>query len=293
MKIYAVVVGYEPNLENLDDLIRILAEKDCHVILADNSEKRPVTQEMLQTPCTILSLHGNQGIAKAQNEGIQCALKKGAECVGFFDQDSRIDGKLLDALLAGLQRHPGAVVAPVSVEADTGQEYPSAVLCENGMSRDVFCLQEKTDVQVDLVISSGTFVWSNALQKIGGMDEDFFIDFVDIEWCLRCKKKQVPIYVVPSAVMKHKIGNTSCKVGPITISVHSPYRTYYKVRNSFLMRKKGASFLFLVQQILPAVAYNLFLLFDKEKGKEYRKFYFAGLRDGLQNRTGEYHETRR
>ena len=57
MKVYAVVVGYEPNLENLDDLIRILAEKDCHVILADNSEKRPVTQEMLQTPCTILSLH--------------------------------------------------------------------------------------------------------------------------------------------------------------------------------------------------------------------------------------------
>lgn len=84
MKVYAVVVGYEPNLENLDDLIRILAEKDCHVILADNSEKRPVTQEMLQTPCTILSLHGNQGIAKAQNDAIQCALKKGAECVGFL-----------------------------------------------------------------------------------------------------------------------------------------------------------------------------------------------------------------
>ena len=56
MKVYAVVVGYEPNLENLDDLIRILAEKDCHVILADNSEKRPA-QSFLCTEIRELPKH--------------------------------------------------------------------------------------------------------------------------------------------------------------------------------------------------------------------------------------------
>ena len=44
-------------------------------------------------------------------------------------------------------------------------------------------------------------------------DEDFFIDFVDVEWCLRCKKNKVAIFVVPDAVMEHEIGISSVKLG--------------------------------------------------------------------------------
>ena len=91
---------------------------------------------------------------------------------------------------------------------------------------------------VDVVISSGMAITKETFDVVGLMDEEFFIDFVDTEWCLRCRSKNVEILMISAATMVHSIGDSSWNIGFMKIFVHSPIRSYYQTRNSFLFLRK-------------------------------------------------------
>lgn len=283
-----VIVTYEPNLDKLKALIRSVMEAGCVPVIVDNSERMKIANEELCPECLLISMPENVGIAMAQNVGIKAAMDAGAEVIGFFDQDSEIADELIPKLISRLNELGDAVVVPVSLDKESGKEYPSALMKKCGGTKDVYALNADHPVPVDFAISSGTFTTWKVMEKAGLFDEDFFIDFVDIEWCLRCRKSGIKIYVIPDAILYHKIGIRTIKKCGLTISVHSPYRTYYKVRNGFLLRRKKLKSLFVTKQILVALVHNFLLTFDKTQGKEYRKYYYAGLRDGIRKKTGKY-----
>ena len=76
----------------------------------------------------------------------------------------------------------------------------------------------------------------STLKDIGLMKEELFIDYVDIEWCLRAASKKFNFYAIPSATMSHAIGDERKSVLGREISIHSPFlRRYYLARNSIYM----------------------------------------------------------
>lgn len=285
---FVIIVTYEPELNNLKRLTQCVQDAGFVPLIVDNSEKHLVNPKEVSSQCQIVSMHQNAGIAAAQNVGISYAKKLGAEVIGFFDQDSTADEKLLKKLETTLKQLGECVVAPLALEKDTFQEYPVQKLNKIGYPYDVFVKGKKKAQQVDLVISSGMMTTAKVFEKVGNYDEDFFIDFVDVEWCLRCKKAGVPIFVIPDAVLLHKIGSENVTVGEMNIVVHSAVRTYYKVRNSFLLLYKKAGFVFTIRQILPAVLHNFLQIFSvKDKGM-YLKYYLLGILHGICGVRGKY-----
>src|SRR5690606_6704007 len=138
-----------------------------------------------------------------------------------------------------------------------------------------------------IVISSGTLATREALVTAGPMDERLFIDFVDTEWCLRCRKANVPIELIPGAVMRHRVGNRSLRRGPLTVLVHSAGRCYYQIRNCFLMfRMKHVPFVFAVHQTA-AVLVSRFLLLLAMRRMAYAQAYASGVFDGLRGIVGK------
>lgn len=283
-----IIVTYEPQLNNLKRLTQCVQEAGFVPVLVDNSENHPVKKKTVSSKSQILNMRGNVGIAAAQNAGVSYARKMGAGVIGFFDQDSAADEKLLIKLENALRQLGECVVAPAAVEKDTLLEYPVQRLNKFGYPKDVFVKGEKEPQQVDLVISSGMMTTAKVFEKVGNYDEDFFIDFVDVEWCLRCKKAGIPVFVIPDAVLLHKIGNANVTVGEMNIVVHSAVRTYYKVRNSFLLLYKKAGVVFTIRQILPAVLHNFLQIFSvKDKGM-YLKYYLLGILHGICGVRGKY-----
>ena len=63
------------------------------------------------------------------------------------------------------------------------------------------------------------------------MREDFFIDALDIEWCLRAKSLGYEVAMTNKAMMKHSIGEEANN----KIEGHSPFREFYICRNSIAM----------------------------------------------------------
>lgn len=284
----AIIVTYEPEMQQLKKIIQRIKQANFIPIIVDNSEKKVEKFEHEFPDSIIVSMEGNRGIAHAQNAGIARAVALNAQRIAFFDQDSDIDAELIEKLENYIEEKGMCVTVPVALEKDTLLEYPVQKLNCIGFPKDVYVKNKKHPQKVDIVISSGTMMNMKIIENVGGFDEDFFIDFVDVEWCLRCKKAEIPIYVLPDAILYHKIGNKTIDIAKMEIIVHSPIRTYYKVRNSFLLLYKKVNLLFTIRQILPAVFHNFLLIFQVENKKEYLKYYLLGIGHGICGVKGKY-----
>jgi len=288
MKCYAVIVAYNPDTSTLIKLCESITLQNYLVVIIDNSEN-PISSTLDDFDrYHVISLKENKGVAYAQNVGTRYAINEGAQVISFFDQDSVIPADLLHKLVAPHEANKLVITAPVSIDKYNRIEYPSRVLNDFGLPRDVYSADKKELVPVDIVISSGITASANVFNIAGMFDEDFFIDFVDTEWCLRCRKYGVLIIIVPDAIMEHSIGESSAKIGPFKSILHSPARTYYKTRNSILLVRKDVKILFALRQIISAVAHNLLLVFFAKQPLLHSKYYLLGILHGVLGITGKY-----
>src|SRR6266403_2830942 len=188
---------------------------------------------------SVLNLPANAGAGGGYAAGLDYAVReKKHDWVWLLDHDSvpRDDG--LEALLRGLELVEGSrqrvgVLAPVSVHPETQLSYPG-MLWRKGWVRPPSDWLEQAVCFVDAVISSGSLIRSGVVQAVGLPRADFFIDFVDYEYCLRLRRHGHRIAVVRDSLLEHAIGN------PRTINIlgyskswggHAPWREYYMSRN--------------------------------------------------------------
>ena len=182
-------------------------------MLVDNTEQPYLVDRQLPPGCELITLGLNTGIAHAQNVGTAAATAAGADVIAFLDQDSTIEPGLLRTLSRPLNLGVPDIVSPLYCDDVSEAELPSVRVNRYGMTRAVHRGDSSGPYSVDIVISSGTAATKEVFEVAGTFDEGLFIDFVDTEWCLRCRSKQMSIRVVPSAVMRHRIGSKSISLG--------------------------------------------------------------------------------
>jgi len=281
-KTYSVIVCYRPDLQQLQRLCKELIVGGSKVVLIDNTKEPYLENHMLPANCQLITLGHNSGIAHAQNIGVDAIIKAGGEVIAFFDQDSQIETKMFKLLISELNLGKSDIVSPRCLDNLNHIELPALVVNRYGIARPKYSLNSTHPYQVDIIISSGTVATKEVFQVSRNFDEDLFIDYVDTEWCLRCRKKDIPIRVVPSAIMYHRIGKNTIKIGPLTVQVHSPERCYYQIRNCFhLFRKCHIPFLFAAKEVLSIYINRMLLLFLVESPILYVKTYLHATIDGL------------
>jgi rhamnosyltransferase len=282
-----VIICYRPNLTQVLSLCASLVTDHAKVILVDNSEVTSLRGQQLPPNCELIPLGSNTGIARAQNIGIEAAIASGADIVAFFDQDSEVAKGSLIALVSTLRKGSPEVVSPLHFDNLSNQELPSVRVSKYGISKAVHRGRDKQPYSVDVVISSGMAATKEVFSIAGVLDESLFIDFVDTEWCLRCRSKKIPIRVVPSAIMRHRIGSRPINLGITTILVHNPVRCYYQLRNCLLLfRKKHIPFLFSAKQLISVLVSRTLLLFFVTDRWTYAKAYLSALHDGVRGVEG-------
>ena len=279
---YCIIVCYRPEIAQLISLCGRALADGAKVILVDNTEAPYLDADKLPDGCSLITLGFNSGIAHAQNVGLTAALAAGAGIVLFFDQDSKIESGLLHSLVDSLNVGIPEIVSPLCVDDITNSAEPAERVNRYGFSTRVHYPEALKRYPVDVVISSGTAATREVFDIAGSFDEAFFIDYVDAEWCLRCRGKNIPIYVVPTAVMRHNIGSRHVRVGPLTVLVHSSTRCYYQIRNCFLLfRRSHVPPVWAFKQLMSVILSRTLLLFFVKPRSPYLKSYFFAVRDGL------------
>ena len=286
----AVIVTYDPALERLA-LALLSVSKDCEVAVIVDNGSPPLVVEAIRRMVTqeqrLIVLGENRGIAAAQNIGLDAARTLGADRVLLLDQDSvpspgmvRKLASHLDTLLSG-----GIKVAAVGPSLVDGRWDSRIRLAARGRSSINANLLE-----VDHLIASGALVPLSAVDAVGTMRDELFIDYVDIEWGLRALRAGYRSYVALDAEMDHQLG-VPMQVFGRTISTHSPMRHYYMVRNSIWLLRQSwlqPKWRFLK---MPKIALHLLInAVFATPHREQRQMMARGLRDGFSGRMGKGHE---
>ena len=248
-KVHAIVVSFNPHRDALLREFALLAPQVGKIWLVDNASSQSLAAWVNGLPWAdkveLVQLSTNLGLGAAQNAGIQRARSAGASHVLILDQDSEPMLDMVDRLLAASNRLQSAgvsvaAVAPVYVDQVTGTRSGFVRLGLFDYKKQ-FVTPDQDPVEAHFVISSGSLIPMGALDEIGLIDEDLFIDHVDTEWCLRALSKGFKLFGIPSAQMFHSLGNKRKRVWVMrwrNVPYHSPFRYYYMLRNGVLLQKR-------------------------------------------------------
>jgi len=225
----AIVTAYHPD-ERLAAVVEAALASCANVIVADNTPgDAPSLADKLDDPrVRVLRAGRNRGLAGALNLGLD-HLPDEAEAVLFLDQDSVLPAELVAGLAARLEDSAVGVVGPTPVDADTGGRY------ERGADR-----HEALDDRPS-IITSGMLVRRACLEAVPRFREDFFVDCVDSDFCLRVRRSGSRVVRDASLILPHSIGaGRDHRVGPLTVRVlHYPaWRHYWIARNGVVLSRE-------------------------------------------------------
>ncbi len=286
--ISAVVVTYRPEGALLENLRRILSQVPT-VIVVDNGSEGPSAQRVEAAGnlagVQLIRNEANLGIATALNIAIRRALQIGSQWVATFDQDSAIPDHFFQDLLRAYNACPATekvgMVAPG--KWSTGAASPAQ---PPNREEPLFSF-------VRGAITSGSLIRAEVFEPVGFYDDALFIDYVDVDFCLRMQKHGFKVLNAAQVVLEHELGTKQTRnlLGyPLSFRIHAAWRYYYNIRNRLLLyRRYLTAFPRWVLRDAVWLVLELGRITCLETGRGPKlQAVFQGFRDGLCGKTGRH-----
>jgi GT2 family glycosyltransferase len=162
----------------------------------------------------------NCGFSIAVNQGVDLATGR---YLLVLNNDTRIVPGSLEAVVSFMDQHPDAgIVTPQLIYEDGRLQnsianFPSfqEIFIGKTILRLLFPGKYPSKltaftqpVEVESVVGAAMFVRKEVVDKIGGIDEGFFIFFEETDWCLRSFRAGWKAYLLPDAKLIHHQGQT-------------------------------------------------------------------------------------
>jgi len=226
--IAGLVVLYNPD-QNVIENIKSYNSNITKLYIVDNSDE--CNNKIIETIKTINNskyiFNGeNLGIAKALNIGAEEAIKEGFKFLFTFDQDSKATSGMVETMISYLNEKDFSSIGILSAFQDNkGYKKPPS----------------KKISMVSNIATSGNLLNLDAYKHVGPFIDDLFIDYVDVEYCLRLNNSGFKVIRLNDAIMLHNLGNIDKRrflFRKVAVTNHSPLRLYYRTRNRFYVLKK-------------------------------------------------------
>ena len=221
----AVVVAYFPD-EGFETRLQTILPQVARLVIVDNTpDAIPLSPEIISAwgeRLHCIANHANRGVASALNQGLKYALQQGYHWALTLDQDTECYPDMVTILGSVYENCSPRPAVIGSNYLDPRNHKPKVPPQGNE------CLEQKT------VITSGSLVNVHIAFLIDGFREDYFIDQVDHEFCLRLRSQGYRVVISREPVMAHSVGRPGGVDVPFLgiLPNHPPLRKYYIARNT-------------------------------------------------------------
>lgn len=278
MKLAGIITLYHPDKNVLSNIETFLNQLDILYVL-DNTENPDVlTREMFSEIGKVeyKAFGGNMGIAYAMNYALKAV--KGYDFLLTMDQDSYFLPGMMAKYKQKVEEQEKINPQKAGVYSVNFDPRVDAVVpgCK----------------KIDVAITSGSMIPVDIATKIGGFDENLFIDEVDNEFCCRVKKNGYDILEFPSIILKHSLGHqTFHQILGFHYNTfnHNALRKYYMTRNRiYVLRKYPEIRCWYIKKIIKDVIKVVLAENDK---KHKINYIIKGMKDGIINHMGKFTES--
>lgn len=277
LKIAGMVTLYNPlddDIKNIDTYI-----DDIEVLYVIDNTEGTSNKKRLPKNKKIKYFFKNEniGVASALNMAASLAEEDGYKYLLTMDQDTTFKPGVITKLKEVILSNDMSQIAIVTPWHNTK------------------LLDKKPDVEFDDphdVMTSGNILNLDILKKLGGFKDWFFIDGIDIEYCMNVHKNGYKILRVNSVEIDHNLGDLFYKniFGRLYLCTnHSAIRRYYIMRNYHYIKDMYLDYDPGYCYALNRQRHNMvgILLFEKEKYKKLRN-YIRGYNDYKKGIKGKY-----
>ena len=273
IKVAGVVVLYNPDDDYVDNINSYIDDIDLLYVIDNSKDKHEINNKKIK----YIFNNDNIGVAKALNMACEFAIKDKYNWILTMDQDTKFNAGVLTTMKEYIKNN------------DTSED--AIVVPWHDTKLDIVKSNEDIDYPLQ-VMTSGNLVNLDIYQKIGGYNEDYFIDGIDIEYCLRIKKCGYRIVRLNTVEIKHDLGNIEYHkfLGKTYLCTNHNYiRNYYIGRNYRYIREKYYDIAPEYCEILTHLKLRIFriVMFEKDKYRKVRNL-FRGVRDYKKGIIGKY-----
>lgn len=203
----------------------------------------------------LIELSENLGFSKANNIGLKIA--KG-EYICLLNPDTIVEEDTFNTMIRFMESHPEAGMAGCKILNPDGtfqlacrRSFPTPWVAFTkifGLSAlfpksklfaryNITYLDENQTYEVDAISGSFMFLRRDVYEKVGGLDESFFMYGEDLDWCFRIKEAGFKIYYVHSTKIIHFKGESTKR------SNIDEVKHFYNAMRLFVRKHFSGSFL--------------------------------------------------
>ena len=191
-------------------------------------------------PVKLIRNDQNLGFSGGNNVGIREAIKNSAEWVLLLNNDTWVEKDFIYRLRAVLEVKTGILGIPLKEE--------SGVACAGEIDwlrstlRHVYMDErqgERYKKNIDnlsagryYTIGGGVAISRDVLDKIGLLDENYFLYFEDVDYSIRARNNNIPISFTDHTMIYHSASATTKKLGsPLLLRYHYRNALYFNWKN--------------------------------------------------------------
>jgi GT2 family glycosyltransferase len=232
----------------------------------------------------------NLGFSGGNNVGISYALEKiNADAVLLINNDAYLEKNTLNELLNFLFSDPniGIVGPTICYYGNKDKIWHGGGffkilkmgIINVGKNKSFDEISKMQPIEVDFISLCVALIKKEVFEKIGFLDQNFFLYYDDTDFCYRAKKAGFKLIYIPHLRAYHDIDE-------IYISRATPMRLYYLARSYFIFVKKHFNIILVFYSLILFIfLYTPFRIIQMIKGKQPilkgLLFHFKGARDGL------------
>jgi N-acetylglucosaminyl-diphospho-decaprenol L-rhamnosyltransferase len=202
----------------------------------------------------------NGGFAYGNNIGFRHAYETGFVPDFFYllNPDTRVYPGAITRLCEFMDANPEVGIAGSSLENDDGSDWPiafrfptlqSEVDSAIGLGVVTRLLERwsvakrmgKTPEQVDWLPGASMLVRREAVEAIGGLDEEYFLYYEETDFCLKAKRAGFSCWYVPDSRVVHITGQSTGVTNEATKPRRFP-AYWFESRRRFFLKNHGVGY---------------------------------------------------
>ena len=261
-----VLVNYN-GIEVLEDCLKSILKSDYtryKIILVDNGSSDNSVKLVKEKYREVLIIETNEngGVAKGNNIGIKKAIKIGCEYILLLNNDTEIDNSMISNMILKADKNtmvtckmyfykPNDVIwcagGKLHWEKGITSHYG-----ENEKDRGQF---DKSRF-VEYTPTCCLLIHKNVFERVGFMDENYFMYYDDTDFIVRCKNMGIKIWYEYEAKLWHKVSSSSGG-SESKISVYYLNRNRLYFINKFYKNKVAPLSYFYITRFIKLIKYSI------------------------------------
>jgi len=238
-----IMVNYNGLTDTVEciDSIRQMSYKNFKIIVVDNkstddSVKR-LREKKMEADFELIECESNLGFSAGNNAGIQYALDLGVEYLLLINNDTLTDTEFLKNLMDKTTQLPKNSVTTGTIYYSENRKMiwyggggfnkRTAKVSHFGFGSQMFRLPPDP-IEVSFISGCCMCIPSAIIEKVGLLDENYFLYEEDVDYCYRLQNNGVKLFYIPDAVLYHKVSSSTGKTNQMSATTQ-----YYMVRNKF------------------------------------------------------------